>query len=135
MTLRNEKGEEDTYSVGPDFTRFSELQVGDMVKMTYYESLVLQIRNSGQPGRSTLDAAATAGKGSLPGGTAAVLQQTTVTVKAIDLSVPLITVSTSDGRTVTRKVEDRSKLEGVKAGDRIDITYTSALLTSVERSK
>jgi hypothetical protein len=44
-------------------------------------------------------------------------------------------VTTSDGRTVTRKVDKKSNLEGVKPGDKIDITYTEALLTSVERAK
>lgn len=59
----------------------------------------------------------------------------TVTVKSVDMSVPSITVTTADGRTVTRKVEKKSNLEGVKAGDKIDITYTEALLTSVDRPK
>ena len=36
---------------------------------------------------------------------------------------------------MTRKVEDKSHLQGVKAGDKIDITYTEALLASVERAK
>jgi hypothetical protein len=44
-------------------------------------------------------------------------------------------VTTADGRTITRKIEERKNLEGVKAGDRIDITYTQALLTAIEESK
>jgi len=49
--------------------------------------------------------------------------------------VPSITVTTDDGRTVSRKVEDKKNIEGVKAGDKIDITYTQALLTSIETAK
>jgi hypothetical protein len=59
----------------------------------------------------------------------------TVTVKAIDPNLPSITVTTPDGRTVTRKVENKKNLDGVKVGDLIDITYTRAFLTSVERAQ
>ena len=58
-----------------------------------------------------------------------------MTVKAVDPAVPSITVTTDDGRTVSRKVEDKKNIEGVKPGDKIDITYTQALLTSVEPAK
>ena len=56
-------------------------------------------------------------------------------MKAIDPAVPSVTVTTSDGRTVTRKVEDKKNLTGVKVGDVIDITYTRAVLASIERAK
>jgi hypothetical protein len=70
----------------------------------------------------------------VPGG--AVDQQTrNVTVKAVDPNLPSITVTTPDGRTVTRMIEDKKNIEGVKAGDRIDITYTQALLVSAEPAK
>jgi Cu/Ag efflux protein CusF len=136
ITLRDEKGQEDTYSVGPEVTRFDELKVGDTVKMTYYESMVFQIRKPGdKPGADTVDAAANRGKGALPGGSVSVQAKTTVTVKAIDPAVPSVTVTTSDGRTVTRKVENKKNIEGLKVGDQVDITYTRALLTSVQRAK
>ena len=62
-------------------------------------------------------------------------QKMTVTVKAIDPDLPSITVTTSDGRTVTRKVDDKKNLTGVNVGDLIDITYTRATLMSVDRAK
>jgi len=136
ITLKNEKGEEDTYAVGPDVKRFNELKVGQTIKMTYYESLVMQLRKPGEttntPGTS---AAVTPTRNTLPGGTAAVQQKKTVLVKAVDMKAPSITVITDDGRTITRKVEDSNNLKNVKAGDKIDITYTQALLTSVQDAK
>ena len=47
VTLKDEKGAEDTMQVGPAMKRFDELKVGDKVKVTYYESLVLQVRKPG----------------------------------------------------------------------------------------
>jgi hypothetical protein len=36
---------------------------------------------------------------------------------------------------VTRKVENKKNIEGLKVGDQIDITYTRALLANIERAK
>ncbi|HWB30693.1 MAG TPA: hypothetical protein VG736_09340 [Vicinamibacterales bacterium] len=135
VTLRLDKGDEDTFVAGPEVTRFDELNVGDKIKMTYYESRVFQIRKPGEtanvPGESSAITAATS---KLPGGTVARQVKSTVTVVSIDPSVPSITVKTDDGRTVTRKVEDKKHLAGVQPGDRIDVTYTEALLMSVTRA-
>jgi Cu/Ag efflux protein CusF len=136
VTLRNEKGEEDTYSVSPAMARFNELKVGQKVRMTYYESMVFQVLKPGQTANpASYDAALNRAKSALPAGSIATQEKTTVTVKAVDMAVPSITVTTADGRTITRKIDERKNLEGVKAGDRIDITYTQALLTAIEESK
>lgn len=136
ITLKNEQGEEDRFVAGPNLQRFAELKVGDKVRMTYYESLVFDLRKPGETSSGTVyDAAAARAKTGLPAGMVATQQKTTVTVKAVDLTVPSITVTTEDGRVVTRKIEDKSNLTNVKAGDRIDITYTQALLTNIEPVK
>ena len=136
ITLRDPKGQEDTFAVGPEVKRFDELKVGDTVKMTYYESLVLQVRKPGEkPGTATVDAAAARGTAALPSAALAVQDKMTVTVKAIDPAVPSVTVTTPDGRTVSRKVENKKNIEGLKVGDQIDITFTRALLTNIERAK
>ena len=138
ITLRDESGTEDTYAVGPEVKRFNELKVGDQIKMTYYESVVLQVRkpgeSSGTVGTAT-DAGISRSKGALPGATIAMQDKITVTIKAIDPAVPSVTVTTSDGRTVTRKIDDKKLLENLKPGDTVDITYTRALLTHVEPAK
>ena len=136
VTLKDESGAEDTMQVGPDMKRFDELKVGDKVRVTYYESLVLQVRKPGDPGTTAGDAAKiTKGTGASPSATLSRQQTTSVDVMAIDQKLPSITVKTADGRTVTRKVEDRKNLEGVKVGDKIDITYTQAAILSVEPVK
>ena len=56
----------------------------------------------------------------------------TVTIKAIDLKVPSVTVLSEDGRTLDFKVENKKNLDGVKAGDKVEITYTQALMIGVK---
>ena len=136
LTLRDDKGNEDTFSVGEAVKRFNELKVGQKVNITYYESIVFQVLKPGEkPGGTSIEAALARAKGALPAGTVAVQDKATVTVKAVDPSIPSITVVTPDGRTVTRKIEDKKNIEGVKAGDKIDITFTRAFLTSVTDAK
>jgi len=136
VTIKDESGTEDTMQVGPAMKRFDELKVGDKVKVQYYESLVLQVRKPGDAVKTAGDTAKlTPGTGAAPAATLSRQQTTTVEVLAIDQKLPSITVKTADGRTVTRKVEHRKNLEGVKVGDKIDITYTQAALMSVEPVK
>jgi len=138
ITLRDEKGQEDTYVVGPEITRFNELKVGDTVRMTYNESVVLQVRKPDErkpPAEATSKEALNKTKGALPGVTMTSEEKMTVTVITIDPAVPSVTVTTPDGRTVTRKVEDKKNIAGIKVGDQVDITYSRALITSIERGK
>jgi hypothetical protein len=136
VTLRDDKGNEDTFSVGPAVQRFNELKVGQKVNITYYESIVFQLVKPGEKGSGeSLDIALDRAKSALPAGTVATQDKATVTVKAVDPAVPSITVVTADGRTVTRKIEDKKNIAGVKAGDKIDITYTRAVVTSVQDAK
>lgn len=135
VTLRDEKGSEDTMVVGPAMKRFDELKVGDKVKVTYYESLVLQVRKPGDAPKPSDDAKLTKGTGASPSATLSRQQSTSVEVLAIDQKLPSITVKTADGRTVTRKVENRKNIEGLKVGDKVDITFTQAALVNVEPAK
>jgi hypothetical protein len=137
ITLRDAMGQEDIYAVGPEVKRFNEFKVGDTVKMTYYESVVFQVRKPGdkpEAAGATAEAAVTRSKGA-PGGTLSVQEKMTVTVKAIDPAIPSVTVTTPAGATVTRKVEDKKNIEGLKVGDKIDITYTRAMVINIEPAK
>jgi hypothetical protein len=135
VTLRAENGTVDTFTVGPAVKRFNELKVGDTIRATYYESLVLQLR---KPGAAATPSSATTAVGRLektPGGVIGTQETTTVTVKAVDMNVPSLTVVTAAGLTLTRKIADRKNLEGVAPGDKIEITYSQGLMVAAEPSK
>ena len=56
----------------------------------------------------------------------------TVTVTAIDMNVPSISIKTEDGSKMTFRVENKNNLQGVKVGDKVQVTYTQALAISVQ---
>jgi hypothetical protein len=120
----------------PEFTRFNELRIGDTVTLTYYESIVYQVRSRHAPKPAVSEEIAAHESGAtLPGATLSHQTTESVTVEAVNREVPSITVVTADRRVLSKKVENRSLLDGVKRGDRIDITYTDALLATVTRAK
>jgi Cu/Ag efflux protein CusF len=134
VTVKDKSGEVDSIYAGPEVQRFSELKVGDKVTFKYYESVVYQIRKPGAtpPPAATGDAAIVRNTGSKPGATISKQMTATVTVTAIDIKVPSVTIKMGDGSITSFKVEDKKALNGVKVGDQVQITYTQALAISVK---
>ena len=134
VTLKDAEGDLDTIYCGPEVKRFDELKVGDTVTFRYYESVAYAIRKPGQPSGLPAETgpAITRGQGPRPGGTLARQATAAVTVKAIDEKAPSITVLTEGGRTLSFRVEDKKNLKDVKAGDKVEVTYTEAIAISVK---
>ena len=145
ITLRDETGVEDTYVAGPDLKRFDELKVGDTVRMTYTESVFLQLRKAGGAATGTAGAKpadpvpstrqSPRGKGPLPGHHRSRSGKDDRHGQVDQYRRCPRSPSQPDGRTITRKVEEKKNLDGVSAGNIIDVTYTRALLTQIERAK
>lgn len=132
VTLEDEDGEIEEVFCGPEVKRFDELNVGDEVTFRYYESIVSQIRKPGDPAPPSGAPALVRGTGPKPAGTLSEQMSATVTITEIDAEVPSVTVKTEDGRTMSFKIDDKKNLEGVKVGDKVDITYTAAVMITVK---
>jgi Cu/Ag efflux protein CusF len=133
VTLRNADGVVEL-GVGPEVKRFDELKIGDTITFTYMESVLAQIHKAAASDKAPAasDPQVTRGKGPRPSGMVSQTQKATVTIQAIDASVPSVKVQTADGHSLSFKVQDKAKLEGFKVGDKVDITYTEALMVSVK---
>jgi len=136
VMLKGPKGNLLELTVDPSVTRFDALKVGDTVKTDYYEQVVYEVQ---KPGAAAAPDTVTAGGGKLsgekPGG--AVMKQTvtTVTIMEIDTETPAVTIRTSDGQVLSFRVRNRKNLEGVKVGDKVQVTQTSALMISVDEAQ
>jgi Cu/Ag efflux protein CusF len=134
ITLKDEDGNTETIMAGPQLKRFDELKVGQKVTFRYHESVVYQIRKPGEAAAPTAagEEKLVRGTGAKPSATVSRQDTATVTVKSIDAKTPAVTVATDDGNLLSMKVNDRKNLEGVKVGDRVEITYTAALAIAVK---
>ena len=136
VTLRDSEGITQTIECGPGVERFNALKVGDKVTFRYYESVVYAIKRPGAgPEKPAENFGVVRTPGATPGGTISKQMNAVVTVNAIDLKVPAITVTSADGRKMSFKLENPKNAEGVKPGDKVEITYTQALAVSVEAAK
>lgn len=136
VTFKGPEGNSVTLRVPEDVKRFGEVKVGDKLNVTYRESYVYTVRKPGvEAAPMGASEAVTKSSGTKPGVTMAEQERATVVVEAVDMKIPSITVKTEDGRSVSFKVEEKKNLEGVKPGDKIDITYTTALVVSMEAPK
>ncbi len=135
ITIKDEFGISDVVEVPQEVERFSALKVGDKISITYRSSVVVRLRQPGDPTPEVEQAALTPSKGEKPGLTAAAQQTLTVTVVAIDMNAPSITVKGPNGLTYLRKVQDKEALAKLKVGDTLDITWTDAIAVSVTPGK
>jgi hypothetical protein len=134
VTVKKPDGTYDVFYMPSSIKRFDTLKVGDKITARYYETIVLRLKAPGEKDNNT----ATGGvvrSPNQPSGTASQQQTVTVTITAIDPKLPSITFTGPRGWTYSSRVEDTKALGQVKVGDRVDITWTEALVMSVEDSK
>jgi Cu/Ag efflux protein CusF len=132
VTLKKENGEYVTIVVPPDVKKFDAIQVGDRVTTRYYDNVVLRLKPEGEKAEDTSTSAMTGTSGTKPGGTAAVQRTITATITNIDPDVPSITFTGPNNWVYSSRVQDRDLLKKVKVGDRVDITWTEAVMISLE---
>jgi hypothetical protein len=135
VSLKDKEGFVEDVVAGPEVKRFDALKVGDRVTFRYYESLVTAVRRPDAAKKAPEAAAVTRTPGTRPGGTVSQQMTTVVTIEALDVKVPSVTIKSADGRRMAFKVENAKNLAGFKAGDNVEITYTRALAVSVEPAK
>jgi len=135
VTLKDAQGHVEDVMCGPEIRRFNELKVGDTVTFSYHAAVVYDVVKSGQQTTAAAGSSVVRGQGVKPSGALTKQMKATVTIDAIDAAAPSVTVRTADGHSITAQVEDKKKLEGLKVGDKVDITFTEALMVTVDAPK
>ena len=132
VTLKNEDGTTDVIYCGPEVKRFDALKVGDKVTFRYHESVVYNITKTTDTTPTVSLPQIVRNASGKPGATISQQATAVVTVAAIDPKIPSVTIATSDGNKMSFKVENKKNIEGIKTGDKVQITYTQALAVSVK---
>jgi hypothetical protein len=133
VTIKKADGTFVSTVAGPDIKRFDELKIGDKVTARYYDNVVIRLKHPGESDADSRAQATTGSEQALPGGTKARQRTITATITAIDMSTPSITFTGPNGWKYTSRVQDPEALAKVKVGDKVDITWTEAVLVSLER--
>ena len=134
VTIVTPDGTKTTFKAGPEVVNFAQIQVGDQVKATLAEQLVVFVRKNGDPANDgTAAAVALAPVGAKPGAVMANTEEVTAKVEAIDLAHHKATLRFPDGKTKTFKVRPDVDLTKAKLGDEVTFRTTEALAILVEK--
>ena len=134
VTLTMADGAKTTVKAGPEVVNFDQIQVGDQVKATVAEQLVVFVRKNGEPANDGEAAAvALAPVGAKPGVVMANTVEVTAKVEAIDLGRRKATLRFPDGTSKTFKVRKDVDMTKAKLGDEVVIRTTEAVAITVEK--
>jgi Cu/Ag efflux protein CusF len=120
-------------TVPPSVKNFSNVSVGDRLTLRYYDNIVVILKKPGEeaPAIDRRTDAVTPGVAGTSG-TIAKQRTLTATISAIDEQAASISFTGPRGGTFTSPVRDRAALSKVKVGDQVEITWTEAILVSLE---
>jgi hypothetical protein len=135
VTVKLPDGNFKTIVAPSSVERFDAIKVGDTLTATYYDNIVLRVKKPGEKDVDTASEALTKTPGKVPGATAATQRTITATITAIDPKIPSITFSGPNNWKYSSRVEDPNALKTVKVGDKVDITWTEALLVGFTQPK
>jgi hypothetical protein len=136
VTLKGSDGKTITIVAGPDVRNLAQVKRGDVVRLTYRESLAYQVQKAGagKPGVAASTNVTRAQPGEKPGGSVTDTVTVRMTITAINKAASEVTLRNPEGKISVVKVKDPSKLDEVQVGDLVDITYTEALAIAVEKA-
>ena len=135
LMLLGPEGNVVTLEVDHSARNFDQIEIGDQLKVEYYESVALYLGKKGQkPETSAGMVAARSKKGDKPAGVVVEAVDISATITSIDKKKRTVTLKLPDGKTVTTKVDKSVKaFDTLKVGDSIHARYTEAVAISVEK--
>src|SRR5262249_10553230 len=131
ITVKKPDGTYDMLYVPAAIKKFDTLKVGDKITANYYENMVLRVAPPGSAPKD-IDSTALTQAATGTAGTVAHQRTITATIAAIDMQVPSVTFTGPNNWKYSTKVKDKDALSKVKVGDKVDITWTEALVLSLE---
>ena len=132
VTLKGSEGNEVSFIAGPEVKRFDAAKVGDIVSITFYEAVALELKKSsaGIRERSEKSEIVRTKPGEKIGGM--VSKQITVIadVVALDLKTKHVTLR-GPKRTVELQVREPEMLQNVKVGDQVEARFIEATVITL----
>lgn len=134
VTLKGPEGNENTIEVGPEAVNLPQVKKGDTVTVTYTETATFELLKPGEAelGATMSEGAETAKPGEKPAGAGGRTITVVTKVKAIDKKAPSITLEGAEGDVMVLPVRHPERLDSVKVGDLLAITYDQAASIVVE---
>jgi hypothetical protein len=120
---------------GPEVRNFDQIHVGDKMVVKYRQALAAKITKSKATPTTTETTLETAAPlGAKPSGEVIKQISTTVIIESVDRSFDTVTFKMPDGSTRVTAVaspEGKKFIRTLHRGDKVDVTFTDAVATSI----
>jgi Cu/Ag efflux protein CusF len=134
ITIVGPDGVESTVKAGPEVANFDQIKVGDQVKATVTEQIVVFMNKNGSPaGNSVAASVAVAPEGAKPGIAVTDTTEITAKVKSVDVKKHTATLRFANGKTKTFPVRPDVDLSQVKPGEEVVFRATQAVAIGIEK--
>jgi hypothetical protein len=134
VTLKGPEGNTFTFVVDERVKNLPQVEVGDKVKISYYQAIAIDLKKGGEGFRKEVvrEDEASAQPGEKPAGVGVKEVTIVANILAINPDKPSVTLKGPRGNVVEARVKHPEKLKDVVVGDQVQITYTQAVAISVE---
>ena len=138
ITLKGPLGNVVTLVADQRVKRLNEIKVGDEITADYYVALLAELREPTAEEKknplTVLESKAKAPPGTSPAAGGLRMFKVVATVEGLDRPTRSLTLKGPRGHYVTVRAPDLNKLQKLRLGDTIMVTYAEALAVSLEKT-
>jgi len=131
VTIKTADGDTVIVTCGPAVKNFAQIAVGDMVKVSYSETLTIHVEESGTPSMTTSSTMGNAKPGEKPTGSVGEAVEFSATITAIDTTKDTVTLKGYRGNEIEVTPRHKENLKKIKVGQLVVVNYSHALAASV----
>ncbi len=138
LVLRGPAGNDVALRVGPEVRNLAQVDVGDVLRVSYYTGFVFSMAEPGAAGADAEIVAGRAGEGNRPGAMVGVTTRQTVEILSVAADGTAVSFRDADGLIQSIDVpreEGQAFARKLKQGDLVDIQYTEAIAIGVESTE
>lgn len=134
VVLRGPAGDEAAFRVGPDVRNLGQVEVGDILRISYYTGFVYSMAEPGTAGADTTIAAGRAEEGDRPGAMVGATTHQTVEILSVAPDGKAVSFRDANGHIQSIDVpreEGQAFARKLRQGDLVDIQYTEAVAIGI----
>ena len=138
LVLQGPAGNAVTLRVGTEVRNLPQVEVGDILRVSYYRGFVFSMAEPGSAGADAEIAAGRAEQGDRPGAMIAVATRQTVEILSVASDGKAVSFRDAGGLLQSidvRREEGQAFARKLKTGDLVDIQYTEAIAIAVEATE